>query len=69
MRICQGVYMRPSKPASAFGRPASAKRSPLSALWGEPIVPCGGAAANYLGMTTQNQVRPVYLTSGPNRRL
>ena len=41
----------------------------LSALWGETIVPCGGAAANRLGLITQNPVRAVYLTSGPNRRL
>ena len=38
-------------------------------MWGETIVPCGGAAANCLGLTTQNPVRAVYLTSGPNRRL
>ena len=41
----------------------------LSALWGEIIVPCGGSAANRLGLTAQNPVREVYLTSGPNRRL
>ena len=41
----------------------------LAALWGETIVPCGGAAANALGLTTQVPVRSVYLTSGPNRRL
>ena len=41
----------------------------LSALWGETIVPCGGAAANALGLTTQVPVRSVYLTSGPGRRL
>ena len=32
-------------------------------------MPCGGAAANCLGLTTQNPVRAVYLTSGPSRRL
>ena len=41
----------------------------LSALWGETIVPCGGAAANYLGLTKQNPIREVYLTSGPSRQL
>ena len=41
----------------------------LSALWGETIVPCGASAANVLGLTTQNPVLSVYLTSGPNRRL
>ena len=70
MRICQGVYMRPIE--TPFGRCApsvAAAIEALSALWGETIVPCGGAAANRLRLTTQNPVRMVYLTSGPNRRL
>ena len=70
MRICQGVYMRPVE--TRFG-PRSPRideaLSALSKLWVETIVPCGGAAANRLGLTTQNPVRMVYLTSGPNRRL
>ena len=70
MRICQGVYMRPRQ--TRFGECApsvgKALRS-LAALWGETIVPCGGSAANCLGLTTQNPVRAVYLTSGPSRRL
>ena len=41
----------------------------LCELWGETIVPNGGDAANWLGLTTQNTVRSVYLTSGPNRIL
>ena len=41
----------------------------LEELWGETIVPCGGAAANYLGLITQNPVLMVYLTSGPSRWL
>jgi len=41
----------------------------LSVLWGVKIVPTGGSAANCLGLTTQNPVRSVYLTSGPSRRL
>lgn len=32
-------------------------------------MPNGGGAANWLGLTTQNTVRSVYLTSGPNRLL
>jgi hypothetical protein len=43
--------------------------SSLSALWGETIVPCGGMAANALGLTNQVPIRSVYLTSGPNRKL
>ena len=70
MRICQGVYMRPVE--TRFGRcaPSVGKAiTALEALWGETIVPCGGAAANYLGLITQNPVREVYLTSGRNRWL
>ncbi len=70
MRICRGIYMRMIE--TRFG-----PRGPdtylaiaeLSKMWDETIVPSGGAAANCLGLTTQNQVRPVYLTSGPSRQL
>ena len=70
MRICHGVYMRPVH--TRFGRCApSVQRAleALSGLWGETIVPNGGGAANWLGLTTQNPVRSVYLTSGRDRRL
>lgn len=70
MRICHGVYMRPIQ--TRFGRCAPSIHKSLQALsrlWGETIVPSGGAAANWLGLTTQNPVRSVYLTSGRNRRL
>lgn len=70
LRVCQGVYVRPIQ--TRFGpRPPSVDKviASLSALWGETIVPCGGAAANALGLTTQVPVRSVYLTSGPGRRL
>ena len=70
MRICQGVYVRPVP--TRFGlRPPTVEKvlGSLSALWGETIVPCGGMAANALGLTTQVPVRSVYLTSGPNRKL
>ena len=70
IRICQGVYMRPVETRFGVRGPRIGKAlAALSALWGETIVPCGGAAANYLGLTTQNPVRDVYLTSGRNRRL
>ena len=70
MRICQGVYMRPIE--TRFGKCAPAIEkviASLSELWGEVIVPCGGGAANVLGLTTQVPVRMVYVTSGPDRRL
>ncbi len=70
MRICQGVYMRPVE--TRFGQCApsigKALRN-LSILWGETFVPCGGSAANRLGLTTQNPIQEVYLTSGRDRRL
>ena len=70
MRIRQGVYMRPIQ--TRFGRCApSTEKSllALSELWRETIVSNGGGAANWLGLTTQNPVRSVYLTSGRSRRL
>ena len=69
-RVCRGIYVRPVE--TRFGpRPPSVDKviESLSALWGETIVPCGGAAANVLGLTTQTPVQSVYLTSGPNRKL
>ena len=70
MRICQGVYMRPVETRFGQCAPSTGKAiTALSALWGETIVPCGGSAANCLGLTTQNPIRMVYLTSGPSRRL
>ena len=62
--------MRPVETSFGVRGPRIGKAlAALSALWGETIVPCGGAAANCLGLTTQNPVRMVYLTSGPSRRL
>ena len=70
LRVCRGVYMRPVE--TRFGtRPPIIEKAvmALAELWGETIVPCGGAAANVLGLTTQNPVLSVYLTSGPDRQL
>lgn len=70
MRICQGVYMRPIETRFGIRAPNVGKAiTALAALWGETIVPCGGSAANRLGLTNQNPVRMVYLTSGPSRWL
>ncbi len=70
MRVCQGVYVSPVE--TRFGtRPPEMEKTiaALSRLWGETIVPSGGSMANALGFITQTPVKPVYLTSGPNRRL
>ena len=70
MRVCQGVYVRPTQ--TQFGPcppPIEKVIESLSSMWGETIVPCGGALANALGLTTQVPVRSVYLTSGRRRNL
>ncbi len=70
LRVCHGVYVRPIQ--TRFGpRPPAVEKviASLSTLWGDTIVPCGGAAANALGLTTQVPVRSVYLTSGAGRKL
>ena len=70
LRVCRGVYMRPVETRFGPCAPSIEKAvASLSASWGETIVPCGASAANVLGLTTQNPVLSVYLTSGPNRRL
>ena len=70
IRVYRGVYVRPVQTRFGPHPPAVEKViASLSTLWGETIVPCGGAAANVLGLTTQVPMQPVYLTSGPNRRL
>ena len=62
--------MRPIETRFGMRSPAIEKVIPsLSELWGEVIVPSGGAAANVLGLTNQVPVRMVYLTSGPGRKL
>ena len=70
MRICHGVYLLPRK--TRFGEYVPNIEETLeylSVLWGDTIVPCGGSAANCLGLTQQNPVRSVYLTSGRSRKL
>ena len=70
LRVCQGVYMRPVETRFGSCAPSVSKAvSALADLWGETIVPSGGAAAHVLGLTAQMPVRSVYLTSGPSRRL
>ena len=53
MRVCHGIYVCPVETRIGPRSPAVEKVIvSLSALWGETIVPCGGAAANVLGLTT-----------------
>jgi len=70
LRICRGVYMRPIQTRFGLRGPSLERAiSSLADLWNETIVSNGGDAANWLGLTTQNAVRTVYLTSGPDRLL
>ena len=70
LRVCQGVYMRPVETRFGLRAPSATKAiRALSELWGEVMVPCGGGAANVLGLTTQNPIQSIYLTSGPDRKL
>ena len=70
LRVCRGVYLRPVETEFGVRAPSVEKViAALSALWGETIVPSGGAAANVLRLTTQVPIRSVYLTSGPTRTL
>ena len=69
-RVYEGIYVQPVETRFGTRSPDFEKVIPnLAELWGETIVPCGGASANVLGMTTQVPVRPVYLTSGTDRTL
>ncbi len=70
LRVCRGLYMRPIETRFGLRAPRLEKAiAILSELWGVTIVSNGGDAANWLGLTTQNSVRTVYLTSGPDRLL
>lgn len=70
LRVGRGLYARPRK--TRFGESAPAPESILEEIarrTGETITVSGATAANRLGLTTQNPVKAIYLTSGPNRRL
>ena len=69
-RIYPGIYMRTIMTRYGPVSPdVDAAVRNLSEMWGEVIVPSGGAAANFLGLTTQLPIQTVYWTSGPTRRL
>ncbi|PQA88329.1 DUF6088 family protein [Hyphococcus luteus] len=70
IRAGRGVYTRPV--VSRFGKRAPTPEKfveQLSAHTGEAVAPSGAAAANMLGLTTQNPASMVYLTSGRTRSL
>jgi len=70
VRICPGHYVR--RVPGRFGDylpPVWDVMQSLSEAWKVRIVPTGAIAANRLGLTTQNPIRPVFLTSGRPREL
>lgn len=70
LRAGRGLYLRPVESKYGVRAPAAEKVvEAIAARRGEAIATSGAAAANALGLTTQVPVRPVYLTSGPSRKL
>ncbi len=70
MRICHGVYMRRVPTRFGMRGPSISKAlANLSKMWGETWAPAGAAAANCLGLMTQNPMRSIYLSTGPDRWL
>ena len=70
LRAGRGLYVLPVK--SRFGGRAPSVHKTVEALAaqrGERIASSGAMAANALGLTTQVPVKPVFLTSGRDRKL
>lgn len=70
LRAGRGLYVLPVK--GRFGNRAPSLRKTVEALAaqrGERIASSGAMAANALGLTTQVPVKPVFLTSGRDRKL
>ena len=70
MRAGRGLYVLPVK--GRFGNRAPSLQKTVEALAaqrGERIAASGAMAANALGLTTQVPVKPVFLTSGRDRKL
>lgn len=68
LRIGRGTYVRPV--VGRFGPRAPSTEAVVrswAATTGERIAPTPAAAANALGLTTQNPVQYVYLTTGRTR--
>lgn len=68
-RVCRGLYVRPEINPE-FGPVPLGSRDIVSAIsreTGEIVEITGTEAERRMGLTTQQQTRPVYLTSGPSR--
>jgi hypothetical protein len=70
LRVSRGLYVRPIQTRFGVRTPeVSAVLNALQTESGEVIAASGAATANWLGLTTQVPVRPLYLTSGRTRHL
>lgn len=70
MRISRGMYVVPVR--GKFGTyPPSPEKvvRAYARIKGKPVVPNGAVAANRLGVSTQQPIRHVYLTSGQPGRI
>lgn len=70
VRLCNGMYFRPKK--TRFGVLYPMVDKILEAIERRDnvkIMPCGAAALNILGLSTQVPMKPVYLTTGSGRTL
>lgn len=70
LRVARGIYTVPVESRFGARPPAPWKLvETLAKQRGEIVAPHGASAANVLGLTEQNPIREVYLTTGPNRKL
>ena len=70
LRVGRGIYALPVESRFGTRAPSTVKMvEGLANQRGETIVSHGAAAANTLGLTTQEPMRAVYLTSGRSRHL
>jgi hypothetical protein len=70
MRASRGLYVRPVQTRFGMRAPSPEKVvQEIARTRAETIARHGAAEANALGLTTQVPMKPVYLTTGPNRTL
>ena len=71
LRVSRGVYVRP-KPSRLFGQSLPPTEKIIRAVaqaHGETVEIHGAEAERRFGLSTQTMMKPVYLTSGPTRKV
>lgn len=71
MRVSRGMYVRP-KPSRLFGQALPPTENIVRAFteaYGETIEIHGAEAERRFGLSTQTMMKPVYITSGPSRKI